>query len=323
MYRKQIKTTNTSKTKATEYDDIYRNNQKLSSCYNDGFAPPSWSERPMTNCKNYKLCKAFYNKGDKLTDVIDLLYYREPVNIEMIRYYKQSNMKSIFDYETGIYHQIEASKSTGPTPPNFMVYTPSRVEGYRDQLVHILNVIGLAFDSEKQHDYQQYTKIMWDETKAIHFYKKLFVNIFKVAKYLNKTNIVMSLVGANNFASKWKGISGNIDNFQKDVWFVAWKQAIENNNCKGLNITFMGERHDHIEVMKKYENLGFFPELLNRINIDNTILINAWDCWSVPGNGNNNDYSLDGFMGRYSEIGYLGTSLTNPYLLKGNNIIGL
>ena len=67
-------------------------------------------------------------------------------------------------------------------------------------------------------------------------------------------------------------------------------------------------------------NLLKFAE---KIEIDNTILINAWDCWSVPGNGNSNDNSLDGYMGRFSEIGYLGTSLTNPYLLQKGNIIGL
>ena len=188
----------------------------------------------MTNCKNYKLCRVFYNKGDELTDIEKLVYYREPVNIAMNRKYNQTELNRIFDYKKGIYDKITKSKVTGPTPPNIMVYTPSRVEGYNNKLVHILNVIGLAFDSEKQHDYQKYEKIDWNKEVAIHFYEKLFVNIFKVAKNLKKKNIVMSLVGANNFAYMWKGKSGNIDRFQKDIWFVAWGNAIKNENYKGL-----------------------------------------------------------------------------------------
>ena len=318
------KQTNTmAKKTLTEKDDICRNNQKLSSCYNCGYAPPSWSETPMTNCKNYKLCRVFYNKGDELTDIEKLVYYREPVNIAMYRKYNQTELNRTFDYKKGIYDKITKSEVTGPTPPNIMVYTPSRVQGYHNKLVHILNVIGLAFDSEKQHDYQKYEKIDWNKDVAIHFYETLFVNIFKVAKNLKKKNIVMSLVGANNFAYMWEGKRGNIDRFQKKIWFEAWKKAIEDDNCKGLDIKFMGGDNSHIDIMKKYENVGFFPQLLEEIDIDNTILINAWDCWSVPGNGNNKDHSLDGFMGRFSEIGFLGTSLTNPYLLERENIIGL
>ena len=43
---------------------------------------------------------------------------------------------------------------------------------------------------------------------------------------------------------------------------------------------------------------------------------------SVPGNGNNNDNSLDGFIGRVSAIGVLGTGLTNPFIeSKARNYI--
>ena len=116
----------------TEKDDIFRNNQKLSSCYNGGYAPPTWSEAPMTNCKNYKLCRVFYNIEDELTDIEKLVYYREPVNIAMFRKYNQTELDRTFDYKKGIYDKITRSKVTGPTPPNIMVYTPSRVQDYHN-----------------------------------------------------------------------------------------------------------------------------------------------------------------------------------------------
>ena len=57
----------------TEQDDIQRNNRQLSSCYSNGFRPPRWSETPMTNCKNYKLCRVFYNKKDNIEDIEKLV----------------------------------------------------------------------------------------------------------------------------------------------------------------------------------------------------------------------------------------------------------
>ena len=61
----------------------------------------------------------------------------------------------------------------------------------------------------------------------------------------------MSLVGANNFAYKWEGKSGNIDRFQIDIWLVAWEKAIKNENCKGLNIKFMGAGNSYIDLTKE------------------------------------------------------------------------
>ena len=49
--------------------------------------------------------------------------------------------------------------------------------------------------------------------------------------------------------------------------------------------------------------------------------INAWDCWSIPGNGNNMDNSLDGYIGRNTQIAINGTSLTNTWLLEKKNYI--
>ena len=37
---------------------------------------------------------------------------------------------------------------------------------------------------------------------------------------------------------------------------------------------------------------------------------------SVPGNGNFSDNSLDGYIGRFTSVGVLGTGLTNPRIQK-------
>jgi len=297
------------------------NIQKLFDCYNLGYEPPEIFDTSLT--KSMKYCKVFYHIGDNISDVMRLVKEREPVNIAMERQYSEYKLNKYFNYRKGFYGFCPNSKFD-IVPPNFIVYTPSLVLGYDPVVVHILNVIGLAFDSTKQKDYKSYMKLsnvqLGSDVKHIlqakYFYDRLFRLIFNAALNLKKKNIVMSFVGANNFASLWKG--GPL-NFQKEIWIPTFKKVVK--DYKGLNIMFMGAN------ISGYENLGFFPQLIINPSISNkideTLLINAWDCWSVPGNGNNNDCSLDGFFGRNTQIGILGTSLTNVQLKKKVSYIKL
>ena len=50
-------------------------------------------------------------------------------------------------------------------------------------------------------------------------------------------------------------------------------------------------------------------------------VINAWDPHSGPGNGLNKDFSLDGWVGRYSAILLLGWGLFNPELFNEERYI--
>jgi hypothetical protein len=48
--------------------------------------------------------------------------------------------------------------------------------------------------------------------------------------------------------------------------------------------------------------------------IEQTLFINAWDPWSLVGNGNEMDHSVDGFYGRQSALALLCWPVTNPHL---------
>ena len=48
--------------------------------------------------------------------------------------------------------------------------------------------------------------------------------------------------------------------------------------------------------------------------IEQTLFINAWDPWSLVGNGNEMDHSVDGYYGRQSALALLCWPVTNPYL---------
>ena len=293
------------------------NIQKLFDCYNPGYQPPE-----IFDTSQMKFCKVFYHTSDNLPDIMRLVREREPVNIGMDRLYSEYKLNKHFNYRKGYYGSCPNSP-LDIVPPNFIVYTPSFVLGYH-QVVHILNVVGLAFDNERQRDYKSYMKLSKVKlgsdqnhiVQARNFYDRLFRLIFNTAINLKKKNIVMSFVGANNFAMLW---NGGPSNFKRQIWLPTFKEVVE--DYKMLNIMFMGSD------VPGYENLGFFPQIIRHSSIsdkiDKTLLINAWDCWSIPGNGNAYDNSLDGYIGRNTQIGILGTSLTNPQLKKKVSYIKL
>lgn len=292
--------------------------QKLLDCYYPGFEPPKIYDPTLM-----KSCKVFYHKKDVLQDVKRLVREREPVNIAMNRIYNENKLHGRFQFRKG-YYRICPIPKKNITPPNFIVYTPTLVLHF-DKIIHILNTVGLAFDSPKQRDFKLYRKLskkpLGTDAKHVYeakkFYERLFSLIFDAAIHLQKKTIVMSLVGANNFASLW---NGGPSAFENEIWLPSFYNVVKNYKKSKLHIMFMGAD------VPGYDNVGYFPQLLFHPKIKclhQTLFINAWDCWSVPGNGNGMDNSLDGYIGRNTQIGILGTSLTNPYLQENTSYIPL
>ena len=64
-------------------------------------------------------------------------------------------------------------------------------------------------------------------------------------------------------------------------------------------------------------NINTAPQKINDnefsgINNNESLYVNAWDPWSIVGNGNANDFSFDGFIGRATAGGILCWPLTCP-----------
>jgi hypothetical protein len=49
-----------------------------------------------------------------------------------------------------------------------------------------------------------------------------------------------------------------------------------------------------------------------RPHIGRTLYVNAWDPWSIVGNGNESDRSLDGFWGRSTDMAMRCWPMANP-----------
>ena len=333
---KRVKKSTTTSSINISENDIRKNIIKLFDCYNQGYEPPEWTKKP--NLTHMKQCRVFYQNKDSLINLKRLVKEREPVNIEMNRYYKKDKMNTNFGFKEGYYGTCP-NANNDIIPPNFIVYTPTEVSTIVDnksnpfyQKIHILNAIGLAFDINKQRDYKAVIGLEAGilGSKKTHkdycknFYRVLFTLIFDSVIKLKKKIIVMSLVGANNFATQWEG---GFAKFQKDIWFPTFYNFVNETEKKYKSITIMFMGHDNPNLQKKYKKLGLFPQLLAHNDLkgklQDTVLINAWDCWSVPGNGNKNDNSLDGYIGRHTQVGVNGTSLTNPYLELDKSYIAI
>ena len=52
----------------------------------------------------------------------------------------------------------------------------------------------------------------------------------------------------------------------------------------------------------------------NTADLEDRVFVNAWDCWSMLGNGNFGDRSADGYWGRSTALSLLGWPLSNPMM---------
>jgi hypothetical protein len=170
-----------------------------------------------------------------------------------------------------------------------------------------------------------------DVSGLIRFYVSVFVKMFEAASMLKEKNmingIVMSLVGAGEFASQYP--NGEAHGMQRDVWIPAFDFARKKSDYKDIDIVLAcndGETGPAIDYMRekvKANVVGLFPDFLKAGAYDKWMIVNAWDCHTIPGNGNGRDKTLDGRIGMRSAIHYFGWGLSNPHLLKDDNMINV
>jgi len=310
----------------------------LQTIYFPGYEFPTWSID--TFDKNYsklgKKVKVYYDDSPDIDiETIKIIVsQREPVNIAMKRFYDQDKMKSEFGWKTGYYGEYYDKHKT--PAPNIAIYCQTPVNNTKTH-VHIINSIGLAFDTVSQPDYKFFIKNEKNTKYIEQIYQySIFPKIYQCAKDNKLKTVVMSLVGANNFAHLYQDekeeLSG-IDDFQSNVWSKAFFNFInKNKSIKNIKTVFMGAENSivlktlekmftksQLKSLFKIKNnkiidIGYFPDNIQYIDIKDTLFVNAWDPWSFAGNGHQNDNSLDGYIGRNTAICVLCSPITNKYL---------
>eukprot|EP00927_Polykrikos_kofoidii_P003011 TRINITY_DN111_c0_g1_i1.p1 TRINITY_DN111_c0_g1~~TRINITY_DN111_c0_g1_i1.p1 ORF type:complete len:393 (-),score=46.25 TRINITY_DN111_c0_g1_i1:21-1199(-) len=275
---------------------------QLFGVYENEYAPPQWSLSLLADGKLDDFAKTvlvYYSREDNLQDVKLVAFQREPVNIAMERHYDADALSSLAGYRTGAY----ARSNQQQLMPNIAIYcvTPV-VSGHKHTVCHIINVIGYAFDSPHQKDYQYFfdsngtiSDRKWKE--LVLRMQRMWQFIFECAVQNGLRSVCVADVGGGAFAAML-GVERGRD-------YASLKQA---------SFPPVRQRYNQIRV----EALGRIPGCLftkaMESRLRETLLVNAWDPWSMVGNGNACDNSLDGWFGRSTAMAVLCWPPLNPYI---------
>jgi len=307
--------------------------RELRSFYNKGYEFPEWAiEKSYDNyTKIMKPVVVYYDKGANLVHVRRQARERQPVNIDDTLLFDTEKFAAKYGYEDSYYTRYY--KDNKELAPNIAVYTPTYVEG-RVEPIHVINSVRYVFSDKRQPDWKcliRDNSIRQEDVSAV--YARVFEKIYQCAIDHGCTCIAMPLIGTGSFASVYRsnptqdsdGWSGRVA-FLLHVWLPQfWKiwsrickkhpairtvlmaDSFEDNFELGHLNTFMNKKG----ITKKFSVIGSFPECLDKVDTAKTLIVNAWDPYSIPGNGNKKNKSLDGEIGRITNIAINGTGLTN------------
>eukprot|EP00756_Hemistasia_phaeocysticola_P035042 Hpha_TRINITY_DN16558_c1_g7::TRINITY_DN16558_c1_g7_i1::g.135468::m.135468 len=342
------------------------NIKALRACYIEKMAFPSWvrTDHPHYPPRHYdwESTKVYYGAAADASetehlrlraDATKLLLGREPANIDCEGYYHKERLMVLTGRAQSEYY-LQFKESPKRLPTNVAVYCYSPLVDQESsgvaadpcrnlvpkRHVHIMNVVGPAFDDRSQPDYQYYLggegKMPEHKRKELELtFERIFGFIFTCAAETESIRTVaLSLFGCNNFARLFRG-----DGFQQQgqaangghgmflhVYLPSLRKALLTHKAKfgkgkGLieKVAAFGtpgdvDKMDAVIKITKgvlkdtvdYGIRGTFPrdEVFSEKGGE-TLAVNAWDPHSIAGNGNSIDNSLDGYVGRHTAIGVL------------------
>ena len=313
-----------------EYNNLIERFEKWRNLTTSGYQFPLWvlnhfkKSRPDFN--NYmNRARTYVLHPFHLEDVIKLIREREPNNIAGNQHYDKHTLKRFFGYSEGYYNRYY--HATKKLAPNIAIYTPAlfKLEPNNDLFeIHILHVIGLAFDFKEQVDFIHYSAIGFKKEAIFAHYLGVFQKIARCLKDYHLTSLALSAFGLGYFAKLYPN---KIELYH--IWVDAMKSAFIGNVRVKIQLMGVAKNIKSIIVEKMGiqwfgEDLGFFPSCVSQVsNLKTTLFINGWDPLSSVGNGCEGDLSLDGAMGSSTTIAVTGTGALNPLLLQPDRIISI
>jgi hypothetical protein len=243
----------------------------------------------------------YYDKDENLEGVRTMVREREPCNISMRRIYFEDSLKTRFGWKHGGYHKSTVDRLM----PNIAIYchaTVLRPSGYKK--VHVINLVGYAFDTMHQPDYKYFTVKTTDHLidKYHKMWKKALFSALELKKEGKINRIKIFNVGGGAFSAPFH------ENFIETIFEPSFIPLLPFFEKAGIQV--LG-----YDTLLKEFNGGYVPQILDTDqDMEHTLYVNAWDPWSLIGNGNGRDNSLDGHWGRCSNMAVLGWSETNPLM---------
>lgn len=269
--------------------------------YAPGCAFPEWvlGSAEWTSHK-FSDTKVYYNKEDSLEEVRAMATQREPCNIGMKRMYNEQLLEKTIGWKRGAYEM----STTAALMPNIAIYCHATVKRPQGNiLVHVINLTCYAFDSMDQPDFKYFSKKPKGE--LLHKYNQMWKKALAAAKDLAKNKKINKIrifnVGGGAFAGPF------YENFILKIFEPSFLPLTDAFAEAGVEIV------GYNRTTKQFENVHI-PTLLDDPveDVEHTLYVNAWDPWSLIGNGNQRDRSLDGYWGRNSNMAVLGWHITNP-----------
>lgn len=262
------------------------------------------------------------NKSSTLTNIIKLLREREPVNMTHQRYYNQQALKVLYGYSNGCYSKFNDSINMScftQTP-----FKPTNRENNNANsitlLINVLNVIAPAFDSIDQPDYYKFfsTSDPYHTQKIQSRFELIFDMIFYCALQKGLTSIYFTGFGLGAFNNdpndyiiglynSYKKFSDNIQHIKLYYWNHS--NDMFNNIIKVIPNINMKYSYVNYDSLWKY-----VVDISLCSDINKILFINAWDPYSIIGNGNDSDRSWDGHFGRRSCMSILALPQFNKYI---------
>lgn len=263
---------------------------------------PNWVlDIDLWNTFEFDKTIVYYDKEENIEDVHMMVKEREPCNIAMNRSYFEESLQTEFGWKQGAYKKSTVDKLM----PNIAIYCYADVlRPYGYKKIHVINLIGYAFDALQQPDYKYFMEKPTDV--LIEKYNKVWKKALCAALDLKKEGKINKIqifnVGGGAFAPSC------YENFIETIFEPAFLPIVPFFTRGGIEV--LG-----YDFKNKEFNGGYIPRMLDDdSDVEHTLYVNAWDPWSIIGNGNNRDNSLDGYWGRCSNMAVLGWSETNPFL---------
>lgn len=275
--------------------------------YDRGYAFPTWSlHRPAGRAM------VLYHPQDSVKEVKQMATEREPVNIAMHRAYDQPALEREFGWARGAY-QLSTAKRLMPniavacTIPFSSVARDgtekATTPGGKVASVHVVNLVGYAFDSPAQPDARYF---QLSPKKSLAALLRAYTEVWKLGFWAChewfptgvRARLMVAEVGSGAFRPPFMSEGQFRDKIHTPAVRAAqvWLKRVAGRTVEALQ---MG----HIPG-------AVFEQLA--ADLKRTMFVNAWDPWSMLGNGNAADLSLDGMWGRHSGVAVTGWPLSNP-----------
>lgn len=244
----------------------------------------------------------------------------EPANNSMQRHYDKDLMEQHFGWRTAAHWRFGSLPNIGVFSPT-VLRMPGRLGGQR-LLVHVHNAVGLTLDSHRHPDWIEYVQNTAADARARRmreFYVRVFSKVWATAKRGSFTTVVAPLVGDSSAGLYEDERGSGREHFQTRVWWPAFKSAFKSSGLRdSVDVFFMDTPASFDDQLRRAgsKDVGRFPDCVNQFSdrLDKVLFVNDWNGWSFVGNGNFQDGSLNGVMGRCTTLALSCWPVTNPYL---------